>query len=190
MDEFGGPLRFDVESVLDFRLARLLLVLDEAQSTGVVIDTIDRIGYLDFFAANPFAILAEDDNLPADRLKLALSGFADRQLAYHSVGHRYVTRRKSLQEDLAIMFALGALSITAAGYELTDTGHVASRALESAYGDSIRASSRIVTRRIGRLSRKKLYEEAERALGKSWLLIDLLDDVRDTEIVETEDARG
>ena len=177
--------RFEVESVLDFRLARLLLVLDTSIANGIQIDTIDRIGYLDFFAANPFSIVAADKDERKDRLALALAGFSDRQLSYRSVGHRYVYRRRLLQDDLGVSLALGLLEITAKGYELTGNGVASARALQGVYADSIRSSAKVVARRIGRLSRKRLNEDAERALGKSWLVLDLFDDVRDVEILET-----
>lgn len=190
MTDIEGPGRLDIESILDFRLARLLIVLSAAQSSGIQVDTIDRIGYLDFFAANPFSVMTADKNEGKDRLALTLSGFSDRQLSYRSVGHRYVNRRKTLQNDLGVMFALGLLEITAGGYGLTERGLINAEALQSAYADSIRASAGIVARRIGRLSRKRLNEEAERALGKSWLVLDMFDDVKDVEIMETGEARG
>lgn len=173
--------RFDVESVADFRLARLLVVLDEVASKGLVPDSIDRIGYLDFFAANPFSIISEDDKARADRLRLALAGFSEKQLSYGSVGERYVTRRKTLRNDLAVLTSLRLLDISGSGYSLTDQGAEVAQGLRSAYGDSLRVAARIVARRIGRASRKVLAEAAERALGNSWLLLDLFADVKDVD---------
>ena len=61
-------------------------------------------------------------------------------------------------------------------------GRNAAAELNSSYADALRTATEIVVRRIGKLNSKKLLEVVELALGKSWLLLDLLDDVREVEI--------
>ena len=174
--------RFDLEDVQDFRLARLLLVLATATDDNFRLDTIDRVAYVEFFASNPYPILFDDKRVQSDRSNLAVAGFARRQLTYNSVGHRYASRRRAIQHDMATLLAAGFLSIGAGGYGVTERGRNAAAELNSSYADALRTATEIVVRRIGKLNSKKLLEVVELALGKSWLLLDLLDDVREVEI--------
>lgn len=184
--------RVDLESVPQFRLARLLIVFDEAAVHKTKLDTIDRIGYFEFFSSNPYAVIEEDKSAARDRLRLALAGLDAGQLSYSSVGHRFVSRRRLLQNDLAHLFALGFLEIVDDGYSLSAEGTAAARSIRSVYADGLRAGAKVVSDRLGGLSRKQLNQAAERALGKSWLLLDFLDDVREVVVYlgsqEGEDA--
>jgi hypothetical protein len=178
----GAIERLDLEAVREYRLARLLVVLAAATNDDFRLDTIDRVAYIEFFASNPYPILSEDKREQGDRANLAVAGFARRQLSYNSVGHRFASRRRAIQHDMASLLAVGFLEIGAGGYGVTERGRVAADQIESAYADALRTATEVVIRRIGKLSGKKLVEVVELALGRSWLLLDLLDDVREVEV--------
>ena len=39
-----------------FRLAQLVLLLEVAMANNISVNTVDRLGFYDFFAANPFIV--------------------------------------------------------------------------------------------------------------------------------------
>ncbi|GAA5118634.1 hypothetical protein GCM10025762_35520 [Haloechinothrix salitolerans] len=164
-----------------FRLAQLTLLLDIAVGEGVPVRTVDRLGFYDFFSANPFVVTSgEGERDAADRLSLRLAGFSDRQLSYVSTGQRFASRRRRLQHDLALLVAYGLVAVDNRGYRLTPSGRELAAALTSVYADAYRDAARVVLRRLKRLSDSKLTECAQEWLGRSWLLIDVLDDVAET----------
>lgn len=169
-----------------FRLARLLLLLDVAREHGRQIASIDRLGYYEFFADNPFIVI--DGDKPRDRVDRAaveLAGFSRIQLGYASSGQRFLSRRRRLQHDLARLVALGLVTLNATGYVVTREGEELAGEFRSIYSDSYRASAEIILRRLGGLSGKALDTKAEEWLGHSWLLVDLLDDVNGAELPPT-----
>lgn len=50
----------------------------------------------------------------------------------------------------------------------------------SLYADAYREAARVVLKRLSRLTDRKLTEAADDWLGRSWLFIDVLDDVAET----------
>ena len=95
------PLR--PEALRQFRLARLLVLLDVAAAQKPIkpID-IERLAFYDFFAANPFLILDADD---PERRDVLLAGFNANSLSYNSSAQRFTNRRGRLQHDLALLIA-------------------------------------------------------------------------------------
>jgi hypothetical protein len=88
---------------MHFRLARLALLLELApQLPNHKPLDIERLGYYDFFAANPFLIVEVEDPLRRD---LILAGFDSRNLSYQSSAQRFTSRRARLQHDLAMLVA-------------------------------------------------------------------------------------
>jgi hypothetical protein len=79
------------DDLLTFRIARLLLLLDVVARLELKkpLD-IERLGFYDFFAANPFLAVGDDE---AARREVALAGFSSYDLSYQSSGHRFVNRR-------------------------------------------------------------------------------------------------
>ncbi|MCC8245059.1 ABC-three component system middle component 2 [Saccharothrix luteola] len=164
-----------------FRLAQLTLLLEVAGEEQAPIRSVDRLGFYDFFSANPFVVLSGDDRRDvADRLTLRLAGFSDRQLSYASTGQRFASRRRRLQHDLSLLVAYGLVTIESGSYELTMIGGALAERLTSVYADAYREAARVVLKRLKRLSDNNLKKNAEEWLGKSWLLIDVLDDVAET----------
>ena len=168
-----------------FRLAQLLLLLSVASDVNVTIATLDRLAAFDFLAANPFiAVSTGTANDDRDRLRLRLAGFSDQQLAYASTGQRFISRRERVQQDLALLIAFGLVAIRSGGYSLTTSGRENAERLQSLYAETYREGAAVVLRRLGRLSNLRLSKQMESWLGRSWLLIDLLDDVVDAQPTE------
>jgi len=164
-----------------FRLAQLTLLLDVAEGNQTPVKTVDRLGLYDFFAANPFVVTSGDSDRDADdRLALRLAGFSNRQLSYASTGQRFASRRRRLQHDLSLLVAYGLVTIASNGYVLTPLGSRITEQLTSVYADAYREAARVVLQRLGRLSDRRLTENATEWLGRSWLLVDLLDDISET----------
>lgn len=189
VDEAPGPptaranlSAFTPEESTTFRLARMLLLLAVAKQSGRQVASVDRLGYYEFFADNPFIVIEGDTTRDAtDRAALEVAGFSRVQLAYASSGPRFVSRRRRLQNDLAQLIALGLVELTSGGYEVSDRGMGIATALNSVYADAYRAAAEIVLRRLASKSNAGLERSVEGWLGHSWLFVDLLADVKDAE---------
>jgi hypothetical protein len=153
------------------RLAQLLLLLDEIQNSDADAVGIERLGYYDFFAANPFAVFGGDD--PAERAELHAAGFDERQLAYASTGARFANRRERLQHDVALLVAYGLVAPRRQGYAVTPAGRESAGKFLSLYAAQYRAAARLVHRRFRPLSDKALVEQSRRWLRRPSLLLDL-----------------
>jgi hypothetical protein len=111
------------ESLDFFRLGRLLVLLSTASEAKAArpLD-LERLGYYDFFAANPFLVFGGED----ERRELVLAGFDSRNLSYQSSAQRSTNRRARLQYDLALLVAYGLVRpevvANRVAYSLTDHG--------------------------------------------------------------------
>jgi hypothetical protein len=165
------------DDLLTFRIARLLLLLDVVATLELKkpLD-IERLGFYDFFAANPFLVIGDDE---AARRQVALAGFSSYDLSYQSSGHRFANRRARLRNDLAMLVAYGAAVAAVEGqrvvYGITERGQGLVAALHSLYATAYRSSAKLVVARLDRLSDKRLREDAKRWLNDERLLIDLYD---------------
>lgn len=189
LDERGVEFApsFVPERNSNFRIARLLLLLDVAHENGRQVASIDRLAYYEFFADNPFIVIAGDKSRDrADRATVELAGFSQIKLGYASSGHRFLSRRRRLRHDLARLVALGLTTLGSTGYLITDRGSELAGQFRSSYADGYRLSAEIILRRLVPLSGKRLEENAEDWLGHSWLLLDLLDDITDPEVPHSQ----
>lgn len=184
----GSPLNevhaipWSVEDAPSFRLAELILLLAETGTYNKKINSLDRIGYYAFFSSHPFVIVeGHGEKGLADRVSLNAAGFSNQQLSYGSIGPRYVKRRRVLPLDLEVLVAHRLAALSGEGFVLTPDGHRIAESLVTAHADSYRISSKIILKRLARLSDSKLNAVAREALGNSWLLLDFTDDVRETE---------
>ena len=167
------PIRPD--DLLQFRLGRLLLLLDTVQQqTNLKPLDIERLGYYDFFSDNPLLIF---DNESKEFRSILLAGFETKNLSYQSSAQRFSNRRARIQHDLALLVSYKtaqvkvtqgkiAYSITAGGQELVAGMH-------ALYARAYQRSARLVVTRLNRLSDSRLQEEAKRWLRAEHLLIDL-----------------
>lgn len=177
----SSAVPFAPEDRTVFRLAQLLILLDVAKNENRRVATLERLGYYDFFAANPYIVVTDNDGSDIDdRVGLELAGFSRRSLAYASTGPRFISRRRRLQHDLARLIAFKLCHLNQDGYRLTAEGHALISQLNTVYADAYRVSASIILQRLGRMSDRRLKQSVEEWLGKSWLLVDLLDDVTET----------
>lgn len=186
----SGASPRDPEDRPVFRLAQLALLLAVASEEAVDVPTIDRLGYLDFFSANPFlAVQGDSTRDERERADLRLAGFTKRLISYASSGQRFVSRRRRLQHDLALLVGYGVAEVGSNGYGLTSRGQSIVPRLTSVYAEAYRVSARIVLRRLGRMSDAQLRRSAETWLDSNLLILDFLDDVSETTVREVADSR-
>jgi hypothetical protein len=165
------------DDLLTFRCARLLLLLDVAAALELKkpLD-IERLGFYDFFSANPFLVVGQDEDA---RRQVGLAGFSSYDLSYQSSGHRFANRRARLRNDLAVLIGYGAAAASVETkrvvYAISESGQVLVAELNSLYASAYRKSAEIVLRRLDRLADKRLREDAKRWLNDERLLIDLYD---------------
>lgn len=171
------PARVGPERLTAFRLGQLLVLFDVATGQGPnqSLD-IDRLGYYDFFAANPYLIVEPGSR---DRVELALAGFDERNLDYQSSSQRFSNRRARLQHDLALLVAYDLVTVIArngrVAYIITERGRSLAEQFSALYALAYRRSAEIVTGQLKGLSDKRLREQAEEWLRAKSLLIDLYD---------------
>jgi hypothetical protein len=176
--EFGAPKDFASldryaapEDFVAFRLAQLAILLSEVAPDGAKAIDLERLGYYDFFAANPFVIFGTDDRL--QQAELHRASFDERQLSYASTGSRFANRRKRLQHDVALLVAYGLVGPRGGGYGITPSGERFVDSFTALYVDQYRDSIRVVHSRLRQLSDVQLAQAAQRWLTTPSLLLDL-----------------
>ncbi len=169
-NQWPAPSRAPEEHTT-LRVAQLAILLAEIAPTGGATIDIERLGYYDFFAANPFAIFGPEDQL--ERARLHRAAFDERQLSYASTGSRFANRRRRLQHDVAILVAYNLAERREEGYGITERGAGFVEALAALYADQYRASVQVVHERLRKLSDSKLAEAARGWLKTPSLILDL-----------------
>jgi hypothetical protein len=169
MPEFT-PVSLPPEANGNFRRGQLLLLLSMLSDPLPV----DRIGYLEFFAANPHLVVTD-----RDAVRLELAGFHPDALSYQSAPERYANRRARLRSDLAALTAWGyakpRLIDGRIACGVTPQGRRAASGLTSLYADAYRRSVEML-RPFFRLSDQALARQANQWLHISdESRIDLLD---------------
>ena len=164
---------------LRFRLAQLVILIDEIAPPGRKGAELERLGYYDFFAANPFAVFSSEDH--HERARLHLAGFDERPLNYASTGSRFANRRKKLQHDVAFLISYGLVEPHRSGYVLTSHGRDLAHSFNALYADQYRESVALIHERFRRLSNYQLMEAAREWLSEPSLLLDLYGTVEDTD---------
>lgn len=171
---------FDPEIEREFRAARLLLLFDVAEHDSRKLASIDRIAIYEFFSDNPWMIIEGERPLDRrDRLAIEVAGFAIDQLAYSSVSFRYLSRRELIRDDMGFLLVRGLILVQHDQYRISSRGMMIAAQMHSSYAQAYRTSAGIVVRRLASRSNNALEKDVERWLGKSWLLLDLLEDVKD-----------
>lgn len=166
-----------------FRMGRLLLLLSSARQGGRHIGSLDRLAYYEFFADNPWIVVEGESGVDAtDRDTLRIAGFSRTQLSYASAGPRFASRRERIRTDFAQLVTLGLAGLSGTNFVITERGEEIALALQSSYADGYRSAANIVLRKLVRLSNRALEQQVEGWLGHSWLLLDLLADVRGADV--------
>jgi hypothetical protein len=167
-----------------FRLAQLILLLRVVAPPDQPGIGLERLGYYDFFSANPFQVVPNDD--AEARAQLHLAGFDERQLSYASTGQRFANRRRRLQHDVALLVAYDLAEPRSGGWGLTTRGLHTAEQLTALYADQYMASVSVVVARLIRLTDTGLARQARGWLREPGLLLDLYgaadsEDVSDSE---------
>lgn len=171
------------EDIGAFRCARMLVLFAVAAKDGRQIASVDRLAFYDFFADSPWVVVSGNRRIDvADARSLRVAGFSQTQLSYASTGPRFASRRQRVQFDLAQLVTYGLVRADGAEYRITELGREREHRMHSSYADAYRVSAAIILRRLTALSLTGLQSSVERWLGHSWLLLDLLDDVRGAEL--------
>lgn len=172
-----APASRSPESHASFRRGQLLVLLAAFDAPMAL----DRIGYLEFFAANPHLVIRDE----AESVRLQLAGFSPSALSYQSAPERFANRRSRLRTDLSALTAWGYASVSVDEGRivvgLTDTGRERSGQLVSLYADAYRTSIDLV-RPMFRLSPTALAKKASEWLSKADRHLDILDVDLDTQL--------
>jgi hypothetical protein len=166
------PISVPPEAHPSFRRGQLLVLLEHLD--GPV--SFDRLGYIEFFAANPFLVWREDSS---ERTRLQLAGMNPKALSYQATTERYANRRSRLRSDLGGLASWGYLRTdTIDGMlacELTERGRSAARDLQSLYADAYRLSVSLVLPKMRNVTNKRLGQLVQQWLRLDDMRIDLLD---------------
>ena len=172
--KIDGERYFRPEDEKEFRLAQLLLLL-EVTKGGKVAPSIERLGVLDFFSANPFLVIQPIDPEYRD---IVLAGFSVKPLTYASPGHRFVTRRSRLQNDLSSLIAYGLVVPAAIEghrvYQISGAGENAAKQLSSIYVEAYRSSVEIIVNKVRKIPDSRLQDFCRRWLKADPAMLDLL----------------
>ncbi len=150
-----STIAFRSEDDQVFRIAQLLLLMDELAGLPIALD---RLTCYDFFAENPYLLFGQSD--PA-RARLRLAGFVEGALSYSSPGQRFTTRQERVRGDLALLVAYGLVEGTidkrSIKFHVTRRGAEIVSGLRSMYADGYRQSARLVYERLRQLSDVRLH---------------------------------
>lgn len=164
------------EDHVAFRLAQLLLLLRTLRRVETTGTHLERLGYYDFFAANPHLLVSDED---PERGRLLMAGFDPSPLSYASPGQRFSSRRERLQHDLALLVSYGLAAVEQVPgrvtYGITETGQNIADGFTALYARGYVKSAETVIARLRRLSDTRLREEARGWLRAPDTLLDLVD---------------
>jgi len=167
-----NPVAVPPETHSAFRRGQLLLLLEQFEEPVAV----DRIGYLEFFSANPYLVHRAESS---ERTQLLLAGFNPKALSYQASTERFANRRTRLRSDLGALVAWG-LARTASvdglvACQLTETGRARAASFTSLYADAYRLSVSLIRPKMRGLSNAGLARLVQQWLRVDEFRIDLLD---------------
>jgi hypothetical protein len=170
-------LLFSVEDATTFNSARLLLLFETLHIIDNEKSQIDmeRLCYYDFFAANPFLII-KDDN--PERLLLEIEGFDPNKLEYLTTVQRYETKRLQVKHYIAVLVSKGLITVENYDkkivYSITHLGLTISNRINSMYAIAYRKSVSFVIRKLKRYTDPQLNEQASIWLRAKTFQVDLV----------------
>lgn len=168
---------FSAEDDLVFNSARLLLLFEELSKQSDKGIDIEKLTYYDFFAANPFVILSDDDS--SARLDFELEGFVPNKLDYSSAAQRYSSKRESMKHYLAVLLCRGLICVTNEDakiqFKVTEKGLSVVGQIHTMYSLAYRKSVRYVIKRLKDYSDTRLWESSRKWLEAKAFQIDLYD---------------
>jgi hypothetical protein len=173
-----SKVKFSAEDEDLFNSARLLLlfkVLDKMDVRKGI--NIERIGYFDFFSAQPFLIFREDDE--DTRLDLIYYGFESKTISYGSSSQRFENRREKLKQYLAGLIVRDLITIENIDgelvYSITETGKIVADMFNNFYDAAYQKSAKLIIGKLKNMSNKKISANAREWLKAEPFVIDLYD---------------
>jgi len=164
------------EDHVAFRLGQLLLLLRTLRTVDAAGTHLERLGYYDFFSANPHLLISAED---PERGRLLMAGFDPAALSYASPGQRFSSRRERLQHDLALLVSYRLAGVGRApgrvAHSITDEGQRVANQFTALYARAYVKSAETVIARLRRLSDSRLREQARNWLRAPDALLDLID---------------
>jgi hypothetical protein len=178
MTEKESRLRFSAEDEDVFNSARLLLLFDALDERGKKDGiNIERVGYYDFFSAQPFLVFVKEEN--DAKLELLFHGFESTTIGYISSSQRFTNRREKLKHYLAALLMRDLITVNNVDgqflYSITGTGKNVASQFKSLYTKAYRMSAGIIINKLSKMSEKKLAENAREWLRAEPFIIDLYD---------------
>jgi hypothetical protein len=167
-----APLPVPPEDHVLFRITQLLLLMSMVAGPDDRGLGLERLGYYDFFSANPFLVIGEDE--PEVRARLHLAGFDERLLSYAATGQRFANRRRRLQHDMALLVAYGLATLGGVGWHLTALGMQTAQQMTALYAQQYRIGVGLIVQRLARLNNDTaLARQARLWLREPSLILDL-----------------
>jgi hypothetical protein len=169
------PIRVSAESEDIFCSARLLLLFSVINSVlGEKGISINRLGYYDFFSAQPFLVFSDYSSTKID---LVLKGFELTTVSYMSSSQRFSNRREKLKYYLSNLLIRALISVQNIDgeilYYITPKGKEIVRYFKSLYSLSYCQSAEIIVKKLSKLNDKKLDNEAKEWLKAKSFMMDL-----------------
>lgn len=171
------PIRISAESEDVFNSARLLLLFNVISSAlGGKGTSINRLGYYDFFSAQPFLVFSEYSSTKID---LVLKGFELTTVSYMSSSQRFSNRREKLKYYLSSLLIRDLISIQNVDgeilYYITPRGKDIVNYFKTLYSLSYCQSAEIIVKKLSKLGDKRLDNEAKEWLKAKSFMMDLYD---------------
>lgn len=179
--DWKSKIIFSPEDATLFNSSRLLLFFDVLHQLKLKqgID-LERLCYFDFFAANPYLVVAEGDPL---RLDFEINGFEPNKLEYASSSQRFNTKRESIKQYLSLLLCKGLICVKNEDakllYEITQHGIDAASQINSMYAIAYRKSAFCIIEKLKDYSDQKLWESASKWLESKSFRVDLFDMVEE-----------
>jgi hypothetical protein len=168
---------YSAEDDLVFNSARILLLFQELSKQSDKGIDVERLTYYDFFSANPFVILSEDE--ASARLDFELEGFVPNKLEYSSSAQRYSSKRESMKHYLAMLLCRGLICVSNEDakikFKITEKGLSIADQIHTMYALAYRKSVRYVIKRLKDYSDTRLWESSRKWLEAKAFQIDLYD---------------
>ena len=171
-------LKFSADDEDLFNSARLLILFDVLDKIGDTVGlNIEKVGYYDFFSAQPFLIFGNEDK--KIKIDLILYGFELTTISYMSSSQRFVNRREKLKHYLAQLIIRDLVMVRNIDgeivYSITDNGKQIANSFNSQYDFAYRKSAKLIIKKFKGWSNNKIALNAKSWLKAEPFVIDLYD---------------
>lgn len=161
-----------------FNSARILILFDVFDENDTLCGlNIEKIGYYDFFSAQPFLIFGNDEK--SLKVQLLLNGFEETTIGYMSSSQRFVNRREKLKHYIALLISRDLVKTTVYNgeivYSITEQGQNIADVFNTQYDFSYRKSAKLIIKKFKGWSTNKISLNAKKWLKAESFVVDLFD---------------